>query len=1826
MKNIWKKKVFTLVVTGLLVLSALTIGTAVISAASAPDSSETQSTDNTKDEAINNEDVPIDPEDVPTREEIMQKLRRIEKESKQEGRQRELDMTDPEIANILKGGGSTGSSSGEPGLRTDKWTKDQHAVDPVHDMGYKGGNVKVSLMDTGFDMAQPDLQGTHAVFEYNASTMPSEYAAYDGHPIAFDPVSLSDYLVNGEVTESASWFVDTSYEAQAWVSPTDGIIAKYDEKTLGEDRYKLPTTVDDGEMVKFGLHPDRALQLKYGEKPAVLVTQDDTGAWSNVYTDLDNDRSFRDEKTARINGSNPTSEVIAQDVNGDGIDDISGGMVYFVSDGTTPLPYSQNFRRIVDTLVNLNLDYAPPGTIFPMDSAYHDSTMGMLEYATGSDAWQLIVGSNYTDTPGDGDVTCLMGDFNGPGSYGAHGTWTASAVAGQGVTGEPGTSMDSGMVQGLAPNASIVPMGNFFGYSPTALSFYDVNYASLFFATEGYDGNVSTLCDQAQIASSSFGNSNPENVGGHNYYDRLMDYAATQHSQNTLFVNSEGNEGHGFGTMGAPAGAQGILSVGASTNSHYRVDEWNDYDGGPNPWYGEVSPMSSRGPDAIGAHGPDVLANGQYGYGGDPLNNHAFNETSGSFDEFNGEDAYYMWSGTSLAAPNAAGVATLVYQAYMENHGTPPTAQTVKHFVMQGADDIKHTPFAQGAGFANATKAVKLAIGPASSEGGGLTSQVSEWRPGTNPGMGMATEHNVNLMKPGEYDNDTVGLSNGYNATKNYEISPVHLEKASSTSITVSLNTSKVDYSQDDAGYPVMIFKPNGDIVDMDGNVLATLSNPDADLLRFGSHVEYATDTGSYVLSEYHDWTDVNGNGEYDGESERNRIDASWVAGGDYYPDMTSSYLSIHEAFDRAHDGIVYRLEPNQGAVDFDYTLNIEQYNQESWDWITASPASGTIGALNSTTFSLNASVPADAPQGMYEGKILVKNVDDGLVSVIPTTITVGSMFSAADSERLQYNFGSGYGNYDHEDGIYRNDRVYGNWEGSPPRNGDWRYYYFTINGPTVNPVSLNLHYDNASSNIEAYLMGPPSMAGTYTDAFSYYLNPLRYGMYQQEVIASTDNTAGNVGMVTDSSLMPGTYMVAVHSKQIAGDDPYEEFSGEVLVSSTTLPDEFHGSYTVTNQSVAEDVTSGSIEYLVKPGYNASDITTFSKPPTLGGTDVYNMEATAGNAAWETDLSHFITKAKHQKITCVNVKKLHIEITATEAGDLDLGLIKDMNGNQKPDLDDKVVASHGIGGSMEHITLQEPDDGTYFVAINSYTADAGDPITFEVTKSVVVPGIEWNLTDVPSSFTAGETTSFNLEYELPMKTGAYSVWMAIGTENSPRSSVITGTIELLDGVPGELVLNENASTMPVKSSADKLIFEYHDPVFYSGMNKKQTEVLFDGTPIPSEAYVIDTITDRILVDAYAANALMNKQGKEYTVQVKTVDAYGNSISSPEYNVRVDGLQLNVAQLPEVTNTMALDLSGSGTPGAEILVNGEDTGVMITDSGSLIGSVVMEEGENTFVITAYDEFGNSVSVTRSVMVDITAPTVEDLSYSDVSHEPVVEVTGKIVNESHLSSVYVGGTKATMGTYGQEFSAMVHLHEGENTVTIEAVDMAGNVETQEITVNYKPKYVTHEGLNETEEAMQNDIDRLEAEIQSETDDIRDQQSNLESDIEDSDNDVKDLRSETDDAVSSVYTAVAGVGIGLLVILIIGLIAVYWMLNNKIEGMGGGETAPETGAAAPVEEEPMYEEPAAEEEEGELFEEPEEVSEEEEEELFEEPEEGEEELFEEEEPEEGFEEEQR
>lgn len=194
-----------------------------------------------------------------------------------------------------------------------------------------------------------------------------------------------------------------------------------------------------------------------------------------------------------------------------------------------------------------------------------------------------------------------------------------------------------------------------------------------------------------------------------------------------------------------------------------------------------------------------------------------------------------------------------------------------------------------------------------------------------------------------------------------------------------------------------------------------------------------------------------------------------------------------------------------------------------------------------------------------------------------------------------------------------------------------------------------------------------------------------------------------------------------------------------------------------------------------------------------------------------------------------------------------------------------------------------------------------------------------------------------------------------------------------------------------------------------------------------------------------------------------------------------GVDNSVITSPEdghITNETTITVEGNATSGTavELSNNGSvvDT-VDIDESGEFAIDVDLTEGENVLGTKTYvDGELAKIDDEITVILDTLAPelTVTNPENGAKFGQETITVDGTVYDE-HFDFVEINGKKISVED--GSFSERIMLDEGENTITVSAYDLAGNVTTEEIVVtakftapvieNLKPARDTHVGYGET-----------------------------------------------------------------------------------------------------------------------------------------------------------------
>ncbi len=906
--------------------------------------------------------------------------------------------------------------------------RDIHGASAAHTKGYTGTGVVAAVVDTGVDFGHPDLQGTQA-------RIPS--GPYAGWPFAYNTLSGIYYALMGLTIGPDNYWDVYGYTWYAHTLPVEGATCTALTCTAnlkidyGSDAgwFWPPVTLtfifsntSKSDQYYYTVHPDYYhleagyyLGLGYASTyaaPAAVIVADETtaGVYDTVYVDVDFDQDLTTEKPMRKG------------------DELAGADLYDAAG-------------------------------FPGTDGVWDLSAGILTWIADGNNPPPGVSALYDGVavPQAGRLLSFVGDED------SHGTNCAGDIAAQGVITDPqwmgpinplfAGGGDVGgvggpVLAGMAPGAKVAAFQN--GFS---LPFDSWTLAAL-----GFDG-VANSGDEAQIVSNSWGASATINDGW-DETSRFAHWLNRNYAPNTAFLVATGNGGHGYGTVTEPDGGS-IIDVGASTSygslMYFEVVTPTQFT------YGDVQPWSNRGPGTLGDVAPDVVAVGAWGTGANPLNLYG-----------NGQAAYDIFGGTSMATPIAAGNLALVYQAFRETNGRWPTWQEAKGILLNSARDLGYDVLTQGSGNVDADRATDIAAGLNK----GYWVEPAQWIAGNYRGAEYPAFPAI--MHPGDTAVKTFTIHNTYAGTYSVNLSDAVLQRVHEITFTLSFPS----FSPPPSTRPTWVT-----------DITSLIDTYDPDLVRAQVVFPYSVFDTDYNYSYedhwrvfFYDWTDLNGDGNLWTDTNGNgRVDAGEidmvpdpVVGAIYeynrftygYPYGTYLEASVgRDSLSRRHDGVFFGVQRRTGAEAVTLQVRITFYRKADWDWLSLSGSSVGLPASGDATFQATMSVPATARPGVYEGAIYVSGE---VTQTIPVVVHV-----AANSPNFQ--FGAASLDEPLGDTPYDNGHLFGGFDWAwRYEAGDWKLFYYDIPDGTAGPgkaMIVDTHWINPVPPLfyEEFESWPPS-------------------------------------------------------------------------------------------------------------------------------------------------------------------------------------------------------------------------------------------------------------------------------------------------------------------------------------------------------------------------------------------------------------------------------------------------------------------------------------------------------------------------------------------------------------------------------------------------------------------------------------------------------------------------------------------------------------------------------------------------------------------------------
>ncbi len=1069
-----------------------------------------------------------------------------------------------------------------------------------------GGGVTVAIVDTGTDFSNPDMMHALARDENGIPIMLDA----DGQGIVLTRATYiaktdsSGRVVNGSYTEEnlpeniTSWvylnetgtvFLHTSYgniptynsiypffatpivNATArvdWIighSPSD-----YIRSASGIYRFGVIYQVQQ----QFGT-------ITFGLVPVLVVDSKEPGVYDTIIPDMYSGWYFYTQnELARLVTRQSEIEHLFVEPSFDFTDDVP----IKLGDGNEFLTYDYNKDGFPDFSVG-----TVGARVVDLWQAVSNKTKPAVGEKTGYGG--VVVADLLKPLDPAGDYFGVMYDLAG------HGTSTAATVSSIGEQQYDiyanGTKYG---LAGIAPGAKIMPVKALWAGD----SLYGWLYASGFDLENGtwsYSGY-----HKADIVNNSWGVASFPLLQYGPGYDIMSVLSSLltvpglldNDYPGTLFVNSLGNNGLGYGSVGTPNSSPLAISVGATTNNvHVGYDGFQNVTrfGNAATYFDDVADFSSRGPGLFGDPKPELMAIGSYAFTPTIVNLKDLGTTA---DDPNNDSAFALFGGTSMAAPIVAGAAALVIED-LRGQGKEVDPFEVKTILMSSAVDLKNDPFVQGSGRVDALSAVELA----ESENGKFAAYTEDTVPNVLSAMSSAiysydtvlgiieggkgvTERLDKEFRDGRWFAGYVGQGNSSStdvvienpSTKDMEIEVIpSIEKlVARYEIENATRPFEKDpvHNSTEFGYDPNYYNINeiGGIPENADLMVARLTFP------FESFMNTTEIYGDYlrIASLYaYDWADSDDDGKvsYTETSMINR-GGSWG---------TVQELRISDPNEKFENTPVIGIYPVPTVFSFwqgdrqinstsmNYTLTIEFYERQpnpkiTLDGETDGKLSLTLHSSSKETVKATIDVAEETLPGIYYGSILIMPSNEkGHQMVMPVSYVVTSkpvpkdvpVVAVPNSHIAEQDLGLRPNGY--VGGLFDMTSRYS--------AGDWRSYYFTVQDSTITSMTLKISWPHNSTSISAMAYGPDGRmvaSSVPSGVFETFA-----GWPSNDWLGTTSFSEGgafyfsqNAGENTTLLHVPvngtGVYSVLLHNTVFHGNSLYEPLQVEAKFS-TILPD-----------------------------------------------------------------------------------------------------------------------------------------------------------------------------------------------------------------------------------------------------------------------------------------------------------------------------------------------------------------------------------------------------------------------------------------------------------------------------------------------------------------------------------------------------------------------------------------------------------------------------------------------------------------------------------------------
>ena len=460
-----------------------------------------------------------------------------------------------------------------------------------------------------------------------------------------------------------------------------------------------------------------------------------------------------------------------------------------------------------------------------------------------------------------------------------------------------------------------------------------------------------------------------------------------------------------------------------------------------------------------------------------------------------------------------------------------------------------------------------------------------------------------------------------------------------------------------------------------------------------------------------------------------------------------------------------------------------------------------------------------------------------------------------------------------------------------------------------------------------------------------------------------------------------------------------------------------------------------------------------SEIPLIEGDNVITVSATDGTGNEASDqLRVTFVPADTKAPTVTIVSPADADVYATNQDTLTLsGKANDDTGLQQvtwtSSNGDSGTAAGNTDWSIDGMSLAEGANVITVTATDSAGNQAADTIT--VTYTAPAPAANGlSVVSVTSSANDGNVAANTIDDDLSTR------WSASGSGQWIQYDL---------GASFDISQVLIAYYVGDTRIAEFEIFVSNDANSWNSVFKGKSS----GTTLKQESYAISNATGRFLRIVGYGNSSNDWNS------ITEVDIVGVAASSPDATAPTVSILSPASSGNYQTDQATLAVSGSaqddsGVAEVRWVSSAGQSGTASGTTDWSVSRIALQEGTNTISVTAVDAAGNAGTATLTVTytapnttnpeVAITSPVTTDSYTSQTASISLAGTAGDDRGIAQIAwSTSNGDSGIAVGTTNWSVSG-INLADGETVITVEAIDNAGNVSHDTLTVSYTPSDTT------------------------------------------------------------------------------------------------------------------------------------------------------------------------